>query len=162
MSKILSLLSVLMLISALALAQTRTVTGQITDAQGKPVPFASVVIRGTSNGVSADQNGNFSIQAAQGAVLVISASGYKEMTATVGAQGSVNITLSTTENMSEVVVTALGVRRTRNTVPYAAQQITGEDVSKTRTSNFINTFPERFPAWKPDRIMAWDLQRMLF
>ncbi len=138
MSKILSLLSVLMLISALALAQTRTVTGQITDAQGKPVPFASVVIRGTSNGVSADQNGNFSIQAAQGAVLVISASGYKEMTATVGAQGSVNITLSTTENMSEVVVTALGVRRTRNTVPYAAQQITGEDVSKTRTSNFIN------------------------
>ena len=39
--------------------------------------------------------------------------------------------------LSEVVVTAFGIRRTRNQVPYAAQTVTGEDVSKTRTSNFV-------------------------
>ncbi|MGV3530640.1 MAG: SusC/RagA family TonB-linked outer membrane protein [Flavisolibacter sp.] len=138
MRKNATLLSVLLvLFSALAFAQVRTVTGKVTDAQGNPIPFASVIVRGTSTGVSADQTGNFSIQAATGNTLVISAAGYQDMSVVVPAQGPVSVTLTSGENLSEVVVTALGVRRTRNQVPYAAQQVTGEDVSKTRTANFI-------------------------
>lgn len=137
MRKIASLLTLLMLFSALAFAQPRTVTGRVTDAQGRAVPYASVTVRGSSTGVAADEAGNFTIQAAPNAVLVFSAAGFQTSEVNIGAQTSVTASLSNQTSMSEVVVTALGIRRTRNQVPYAAQQITGEEVSKTRTSNFI-------------------------
>src|SRR5215213_2559530 len=137
MRKILSMLSMLMLISALAFAQTRAVTGRVTDAQGKPVPFASVTVKGTNTGVAADASGDFTIQAAPNAVLVFSAAGFQTSEVNLGTQTSVTASLSTQSSMSEVVVTALGIRRTRNQVPYAAQQITGEEVSKNRNANFV-------------------------
>jgi TonB-linked SusC/RagA family outer membrane protein len=137
MRKIASLLTLLMLFSALAFAQPRTVTGRVTDAQGRAVPYASVTVKGSSTGVAADETGNFTIQAAPNAVLVFSAAGFQTSEVNIGAQTSVTASLTNQTSMSEVVVTALGIRRTRNQVPYAAQQITGEEVSKTRTSNFI-------------------------
>ncbi|HEY0355298.1 MAG TPA: TonB-dependent receptor plug domain-containing protein, partial [Flavisolibacter sp.] len=137
MRKILSLLSVLMLLCTFALAQPRTVTGKVIDAQGKPVPFASVLVKGTNTGVAADANGDFSIQAAPNAVLIFSAAGFQSSEVNIGSQTSVTASLSSQSSMSEVIVTALGVRRTRNQVPYAAQQVTGDEVSKARTSNFV-------------------------
>jgi TonB-linked SusC/RagA family outer membrane protein len=126
-----------MLIGLVAWAQTRTVTGRVTDAQGRAVPFASVTISGTSTGVAADENGNFTIQAPPNAVLVFSAAGFQTSQVNIGTQTTVTASLSSQASLNEVVVTALGVRRTRNQVPYAAQQITGEEVSKNRSSNFI-------------------------
>jgi hypothetical protein len=100
-----------MLFSALllciaVLAQNRTVTGRITDAQGRPVPFASITIQGTSTGVSADDNGNFSIAVPANATLMISASGYQNTTFNTGTRTSLAITLnsSANSNLSEVVV----------------------------------------------------------
>lgn len=139
MRKILSLLSVLMLLCTLAYGQARTITGKVIDAQGKPVPFASILIKGTTTGVAADANGAFSIQAAPNSVLVISAAGFQTSELNIGSQTEVTATVSSQSTMSEVVVTALGVRRTRNQVPYAAQQVTGEQVSETRSSNFVQT-----------------------
>ena len=137
MRKLVSLLTVLMLLCASALAQPRTVTGKVIDAQGKPVPYASVLVKGTNTGVAADANGDFSIQAPPNSILVFSASGLKSFELNIGNQTSVTANLSSQTSMSEVIVTALGVRRTRNQVPYAAQQITGEEVNKARTSNFV-------------------------
>jgi TonB-linked SusC/RagA family outer membrane protein len=127
----------LMLVSALAFAQTRSVTGRVLDAQGRPVPFASITIRGTNTGVAADENGNFTIQAAPNATLVFSASGFQTSEVNIGSQTTVNASMSSQTSLNEVVVTALGVRRTRNQVPYAAQQVTGDEVSKNRSSNFV-------------------------
>lgn len=137
MRKILSLLSVLTLLCTIAWAQTRTVTGKVIDAQGKPVPFASVLVKNTNTGVAADANGNFSIEAAPNAILIFSAAGYQSSEVNIGSQTTVTASLSNQTSMSEVIVTALGVRRTRNQVPYAAQQVTGEEVSKARTNNFV-------------------------
>lgn len=137
MRKIVSLLSVLMLFCALAYGQTRTVTGKVIDAQGKPVPFASILIKGTNTGAAADANGTFSIEAAPNSVLIISAAGFQAAEVNIGSQTNITASISNQSTMSEVVVTALGVRRTRNQVPYAAQQITGEEVNKERTSNFV-------------------------
>src|SRR5215218_4089562 len=137
MKKVLSLFSVLMLFCALAYGQTRTVTGKVTDAQGRPVPFASVTIKGSNTGVAADENGNFSIQASPNSVLVFSASGYQGSELNIGTQTAVTTLLSTQTSLNEVVVTALGIRRTRNQTPYAAQQVTGEEVNKTRNANFV-------------------------
>ncbi|MGZ5189917.1 MAG: TonB-dependent receptor plug domain-containing protein, partial [Flavisolibacter sp.] len=137
MRRILSTLSLLLLFSALAFAQLRAVTGRVTDAQGNPVPFASITVKGSSTGVAADENGNFTIQAAPNSVLVISAAGYQASELNIGSQTTVTTSLSSQSNLNEVVVTALGLRRTRNQVPYAAQQVTGEEVSKSRNANFV-------------------------
>ena len=63
MRKILSLLAVLLLFSAMTFAQTKSVTGKVRDEKGEPIPFATVAIKGTKTAVAADANGNFSISA---------------------------------------------------------------------------------------------------
>lgn len=138
MRRVLWLLPAFMLLGLLAYAQTRTVTGRVTDGQGKPIPFASVTVKGTTNGVAADANGNFTIQAAPNATLVFSAAGFQASELNIGTQTSVTVSLTSEGNLSEVVVTALGIRRNRNTLPYAAQQVTNEEVTKTRADNFAN------------------------
>ncbi|HUP11906.1 MAG TPA: TonB-dependent receptor plug domain-containing protein, partial [Niastella sp.] len=138
MRKIASLLSVLMLVCALAFGQTRTISGTVRDASGNPVPFATVSVVGTNTATQADASGAFTLNdVANNARLSISSTGFA--TQTIAASGDLaTITLTRAEGqLSEVVVTALGIRRTRNQTPYAAQQISGEEVSKTRTSNFV-------------------------
>jgi TonB-linked SusC/RagA family outer membrane protein len=137
MRKTALLMAVLTLCCAWAYAQTRTVTGQVKDSKGSPVPFANVTIKGTNTGVAADVNGNFKIDVNEGASLLITSASFAEQEVKVGTSSTIAITLQSQGNLQEVVVTALGIRRTRNTVPYAAQQVSGDDVSKNRSSNFI-------------------------
>ncbi len=120
------------------LAQSLTVRGRVTDSAGAAIPGASVRIKGTQTGVSADNTGNFTITTGNGARLLISATGFQEQE--VPATENVKVMLlANNSSLSEVVVTALGINRTRNTVPYAAQQISGNDINQTRTSNFLNS-----------------------
>lgn len=126
----------LLLLCALAIAQTRTITGQVKDSKGDPVPFANISIKGTNAGVSADATGNFKIDVKPGQSLVISSASFAEQEVKVGDASTIAITLQPQGNLQEVVVTALGIKRTRNQVPYAAQQISGDEVSKNRSSNF--------------------------
>src|SRR5215210_6799391 len=106
MRKITLLLSALMLTCMLAFAQQRTVTGQVTDEGGTPIPFASVLVKGTNRGASADQNGRYSINAQPGDVLVFSSQGRTQSEQTVGSTNVVNVSLQpgTTANLSEVIV----------------------------------------------------------
>lgn len=135
MRKIASLCAVLILCHALVFAQTKTVTGQVRDSKGDPVPFANVTVKGTNTGASADANGNFTIQAQEGQTLVISSASFAEMEVTVGASAIVSVTLEQQGALQEVVVTALGVRRSKNTLPYAAQQVRGDEVTNVRQAN---------------------------
>src|SRR5688572_14531546 len=135
MRKIASLCAVLMLFNALVFAQTKTITGQIKDSKGDPVPFANITIKGTTTGASADANGNFSIEVKEGETLVISSASFAEQEIKVGASPTIAVTLQQLGNLQEVVVTALGVRRAKNTLPFAAQQIKGDDITTTRNAN---------------------------
>src|SRR5439155_3877422 len=101
MRKMLSLLAVLVLCTAMALGQTKTVTGQVKDAKGDPVPFATIKIKGTSNAVSADANGSFSINAPQNATFVISAVGFELAEVKSGNSGTLHIALQSAESLSE-------------------------------------------------------------
>jgi TonB-linked SusC/RagA family outer membrane protein len=139
MRKILSLLAVMLLTWSVVTAQTREIQGRVTDEQGASVEGASILIKGTTTGVAADAQGNFRISAKTGDVLVISATnfGTREYTITQSTT-RVDIKLARgTAVIDEVVVTALGQRRTRNQVPYAAQSVNGDEVSKTRSNNFV-------------------------
>jgi TonB-linked SusC/RagA family outer membrane protein len=124
-----------------ALAQSITVTGTVTGKDdGQPIPGASVKVKGTTTGTQTDVSGKYSLNVQSGAVLNISFLGYTSQDVTVGKGGMFNIALTPeAKQLGEVVVTgALGLNRTRNQQSYAAQQISGDEVSKQRSSNFID------------------------
>ncbi len=123
------LLTTLCFLSALfMLGQNRTVTGKVTSAEGRPVPFATVTVKGTSTAVSADENGNFSIQAPPNAVLVFSSTGYQTSEVNIGTQTTVNTTLSGTGALEAVVVTALGIRRADRSLGYSVSKVNPDNL----------------------------------
>jgi TonB-linked SusC/RagA family outer membrane protein len=112
-------------------AQNRTVTGRVTDAQGKVVPYATVTVKGTTTSVSADENGSFSIQAAPNSILVFSASGYTTSETNVGTQTSITGTLGAQAALQEVVVTALGQTRSKDKIGYSATTFSSDQVNRS-------------------------------
>ena len=87
---------------------SQTISGNVTDESGVPLPGANVIIEGTSIGVSTDFDGNFSIQADQGQVIQFSYIGYTAQSVTVESQDSINISLQPDNQLEEVIVTSLG------------------------------------------------------
>lgn len=139
MRQIVALFSVLFLGIGLVSAQTRTITGRVTDNNGVPVEGASVTIKGTTTGTAAAADGTFRISVKPGDVLVFSAVNFGSTEVTVENQTNLDVTLTRTAGtIEEVVVTALGIRRNRNTLPYAAQQVSSDEITKTRTENFAD------------------------
>ncbi len=139
MKKVFSILSVLLLFTIIAIAQSLPITGKVVDENNQPVSGATIQIKNTATGTSADANGNFKINASVGDILVVSSVNVPTLEVTVTSSAPLTIKMSREgRDMSEVVVTALGVRRSRNQVPYAAQTVSGTEVSKNRGSNFIS------------------------
>src|SRR5258706_8046515 len=140
MRKIASLLPVLMLLCTLAFSQTRTVTGQVSDEKGSPVPFASILIKGTKTGTIADQNGLFSIKAKAGDVLVISSQGRVGREITIGAQNTMNVSLDVAnESMKEVIIsTGYGTKKTLRSATSNAQVVGGDALTTIRQPNLNN------------------------
>ncbi len=104
MKKVLLLL-VMVLSASWLMAQQRTVTGKVTDNRGEPVSYASVKIKGSKNGVSADVNGEFKITAKKGDILEVSGVGVAQKEVTVG-DGILNVQLErNVSNIEGVVVT---------------------------------------------------------
>ena len=135
MRRFLTVLTVLMLSGVLAFSQGRTVTGTVKDDTGAPVPFATITETGTQNATTADANGSFTFTTRGTGSLTVTATGFTaETLSPSGNTASVVLTRNASE-LSAVVVTALGIQRSRNSLPYAAQQVTGESVSTTRSAN---------------------------
>src|SRR5210317_904804 len=85
-------------------AQEKTVSGNVSDDNGVPLLGATVVIEGTTTGVSTDFDGNYSIKAKVGDVLTFSYVGYKKVSKTVGASNTVNAVLTPDNQLEEVIV----------------------------------------------------------
>jgi TonB-linked SusC/RagA family outer membrane protein len=139
MRKIVSLLSVLMLLCAFAYGQTRTVKGTVRDEKGNPIPFATVTETGTKNATQASENGAFTITIKPGSRLTITSSGFASTTITPTA-GDQSITLSSTDqNLQEVVVsTALGVRKQPRELGYSIAKVTNKEVTQANPVNIQN------------------------
>src|SRR5579872_4558019 len=136
MRKFLTLLTVLVLTSALALAQIKTITGRVTDQQGQPVPFATVRVKGSKAGTSADADGYFTIKAKDGDLLSVSGTGITVKEQPVAGNGQVAITVTRKEtNLSEVVVTALGVQRQARDLGYATAKINTDELTQAKVTN---------------------------
>jgi TonB-linked SusC/RagA family outer membrane protein len=144
MRKYAVLTSILMLICALTFGQTRTVTGRVTDEKGDPIPYATVTEVGTKNAVVADANGNFNIKVSNKAQLIVTSAGFKATTNPVSGNTMSFSLIRGEGQMQEVTVTtALGIRRNKNTLPYAAQTVNGSELSQNRSNNFVSTLSGR-------------------
>ena len=137
MKKLLLIWVLTMTVFSSLLAQTRQVTGKVTASEdGSALPGVSVSLKGTSRGTTTGADGTYKISVSDGTALVFSFVGYKQQTVSVGSQSVINISLaSDASELNEVVVTALGLTRTKNSLPYAAQQIKGDELTRVRSGN---------------------------
>ena len=83
----------------------------VNDSDGLPLPGASIVEKGTNNGVTSDFDGNYSIEASEGSVLVFSFVGYTSQEITVEVDDTINVSLESGTELEEVVLTALGLEK---------------------------------------------------
>lgn len=121
--------------------QSFVVTGNVTDKEGNPVSFASVKIKGTNSGVTADAIGSFAIKVnSEQDVLVISAASFKEMTIPVAKQKHLNIVMEKAGNELKevVVVSAFGTKRTARSTSSNVRNRNGSMVNAIRQSNVNN------------------------
>ena len=134
--RILCMVVLFMGVASMAYAQN-VVTGTVEDADG-PLIGASVLVKGTTVGTITDFDGNFSIEANIGDELEFSYMGYTAQTIKVTGN-TVNVTLSeNTEVLSEVVVTAMGIKRDRKALGYEVGEVKGEDLTKAKETNVAN------------------------
>jgi len=120
-------------------SQTRQVTGTVTDEKGDALPNVSVVQKGTSNGTVTNEMGNFTISVSgSNPVLVFSFAGRESKELAVNNSSTVNVSLSSGGAMSEVVVTALGIKKEKRALGYSAQEISGDALSQTKQTNIVN------------------------
>jgi len=125
------------------LSQTRTITGTVTSAtEGEGVlPGVTVTVKGTTTGTITDLNGKFSLSVPQNAVaLVFSYIGMKKQEVLVTGQNEIDVVMeSDVLGLDEVVVTALGISREKKSLGYSVQEVRGDNISKTKESNFVNS-----------------------
>lgn len=141
MKKLLSSLFILLLMAVAVIAQERTVTGTVTAMEdGLPLPGVSVKVKGSAVGTQTGATGNFTIQVpGNNAVLTFSYIGYTGEDVEVGSSSSVNVVLTSgTQQLGEVVVTALGVQKSKRALTYSVQAVKPEELVASREPNIVN------------------------
>ncbi|HEY3430149.1 MAG TPA: carboxypeptidase-like regulatory domain-containing protein, partial [Cyclobacteriaceae bacterium] len=122
-------------------AQEITVSGRVTSSEdGSALPGVNVLLKGTTNGTATDADGKYSLSVpSTGGVLIFSFIGLKTQEISIDGRTTIDIGLSLdATELSEVVVTAMGIERSKNELAYAAQKVDGEALSQTRDNNFVN------------------------
>jgi TonB-linked SusC/RagA family outer membrane protein len=128
------------------MAQRATVSGTVTSSEdNSAIPGVNVIIKGTSEGTTTDIDGQYTLQVSgTDATLVFSSVGYIAQEVLVGNQTMVNVTMEPdVQQLSEIVVTALGIEREEKSLTYAQQSVDGEELMEARDINFLNSLNGR-------------------
>lgn len=121
-------------------APALTIEGKVTTATGAPLQNVAVQVKGTTRGTLTNDQGAFTIQANTGDILLFGYLGYDSKTVTVGIETNITVVMTQSDNqLGAVVVTALGVKRTEKSITYSTQQVGGEELTKAKDANLINT-----------------------
>jgi len=128
-----------------ASAQERVVTGAVKDGAGASMPGVNVIVKGTSVGTTTDTGGRYTISMPDGSsVLVFSFIGYASQEIEVGTKTSIDISLAEdVQQLSEVVVTALGVERSTKALQYSVSEVNGSKFTEARENNIGNALVGR-------------------
>jgi TonB-linked SusC/RagA family outer membrane protein len=135
-------LSVVFMVTFSVTWAQRTVTGTVTGADdGTPVPGVNVIVKGTAAGTVTDIDGMYQISVpADGGILVFSFIGLATEEVEIGNQSTINMVMSADiKQLTEVVVTALGVSREKKALGYAVSEVEGSDLSEARETNIVNS-----------------------
>ena len=135
------LVSFLLLTVQLSFGQEKEITGTVTSkVDGIPLPGVNVTVQGTSNGAQTDFDGNYSLTVNVGDILNFSYLGMTSLQITVGDSNTIDAELEEdAEQLNEVVVTALGIKKERKTLTYSAQDVKGDDLTNVKQVNPINS-----------------------
>ncbi len=144
--KVLLSLGFLLFLTATFAQNGREVKGTVTDDKGSPLSNVSVILKGTTRGLTTDPNGLFTITVpSSNSVLVISYTGYQTQEITVGAQTNLSVGLkASSEQLSDVIVVGYGTQR-KATLTGSVSSIKGSDVTKSPATNVSNTLAGRLP-----------------
>lgn len=117
----------------------KMVKGTVLDEHGDPIIGATVKVKGTKTATVTDIDGNFSFEVPEGSILVISYLGYTDKEISSEAK---SLTINMNENsevLDEVVVTALGIKRSEKALSYNVQKLGGDKVTAVKNTNFMNS-----------------------
>jgi len=120
-------------------AQTVTVKGKVSDDKGLPLPGVTVRLKGTNKGVSTNINGAYSISYPGTGTLSFSAIGYIPKEVKLTGETEINVVLpEDSKAISEVVVTALGIKRDKRVLTYSSQEVKGAELVQGKDPNIVN------------------------
>ncbi len=124
-----------------AMAQEKSISGIVTSkTDGEVLPGVSVTVKNSTRGTETDFDGKYTIKASVGNVLSFSFLGMKTYTVTVSSSNTINVQLEEdSETLNEIVVTALGIKKTRKSLTYAAQDIDADELNKAKQTNPISS-----------------------
>ena len=126
--------------------QAKTITGKVVDVAGEPIIGASVLVKGSSTGSVTDIDGKFSVEAPVGSTLVVSFVGYATEEVKVGAASDYTVTLKDdTQSLSEVVVTAMGIKKEKKALGYSVSDINSKELMKNKQTNVVNSLAGKIP-----------------
>lgn len=127
-------------------AVPKAIRGLITDEGGKPIPGVSVAQKGTTTGTTTDPHGLFELKAAAGDTIYVRHIGYKTKEFAVTASEFYNVELPLQSTyLGDVVVTALGIKRSKKELSYAVGEVKGEELNKAKEMNVVNSLAGREP-----------------
>ncbi|HEY9542049.1 SusC/RagA family TonB-linked outer membrane protein [Prevotella sp.] len=116
----------------------RTVKGSVLDEKGEPIIGATVTVKGSKVNAVTDLDGNFTITAPEGSTLVVSYLGYKNQEVSADSK-NLRVSMSqNSEELNEVVVTALGIKKEAKALTYNVQQLSNNDITGVKDANFMN------------------------
>ncbi|NVO30522.1 SusC/RagA family TonB-linked outer membrane protein [Hymenobacter lapidiphilus] len=127
-------------------AQTRTVSGRVTDrGTGEGLPGVTVLLKGSSNGISTNSDGSYTLTVpTTGGTLVFSSIGFVSVERQIGTDSQVSVGLSAdSKQLSEVVVTAFGIERDKKELTYTVQEVQGENLVQAGQPNVTNALQGR-------------------
>ncbi len=140
MRKIVSLTAMLLLFFTMAIAQSRNINGRVVEANGDPVPFATINVKGTKISTAAGPEGNFVIKAKTGDVLAITAISFSATEVTVGADNNITVKMNrvSTSLTDVVVTTALGIQRQARSLGYSTAKVNGPELVQAKPISVAN------------------------
>lgn len=147
MRKLFTILTGLFMLCSHLYAQNRTISGTVTDQNNNPVSGVSVIAQPTGEGTSTNETGKFTLPVSgQARTLQLTAVNFATQSITIGAQTSFDVKMNPQERtLSEVVVTAFGIRRDKKTLGYGVTQLSSEEVTQAHTTNVTNALSGKVP-----------------
>ncbi|WP_442846480.1 SusC/RagA family TonB-linked outer membrane protein [Leeuwenhoekiella sp. H156] len=121
----------LVLAVQISFAQTKTITGTVTDDSGLPLPGVNILLKGTNKGTQTDFDGNFNIEAAQGDILTFSYVGFENTDVIVSSANTLNVKLVAGEMLEEVVINALGIEVDRATQASSVSEVEAKAIQSS-------------------------------